>query len=151
VKEHDMSNGSFVVKTMLLDIDAKEYACDITGLREVPNTPLLQTATACPDGVASDTGQTTWSLEVQANVSLEDDSLWEVLNDPAKWGKIVTAKWAPDATNHPTKGRTAQIVLVPPGGDFTVNSWATFQVSFPVKGHPTNTVLTPATQPVVTT
>jgi hypothetical protein len=131
-----VSNGSFVVKTMTLSIDSEQYECDITGLKEVPNTPVLQTATACPDGVASDTGQTTWTLDVSANVSLETDSLWRILNDPTKWGQVVTAEWSPDATNHPETKRTAQVVIVPPGGDFTVNSWATFSISLPVKGYP---------------
>ena len=133
-----MAATSFVVKTMTVEIGTASYECDITGLKEVPNTPVLQTATACPDGVQSDVGQTTWTLDISANVSQETGSLWELLNDPTNWGKRVTATWAPDATNNPTKGRTALVSLVPPGGDFTVNSWATYQISLPIHGYPAN-------------
>lgn len=132
-----MSAVGYVVKQMTVKIDTKDYACAVTSVREVPNTPIQETQTACADGTKTDKGKTTWTIDVTANVDLAADSLYRLLTDPANDGKAASLEYAPDALNHPDVVKTANVTLVPVGGDFTVNSWATFTVSLPVTGAPT--------------
>lgn len=131
-----MPGKGFVVRAMTITIDDEDYACEITGLREVPSRSTQTAVTACADGSITDTGPATWTIDVTAHVDLADGSLYALLTDPDNDGVPAVIEYTPDVVNYPEKVRTADIELVTVGADFTPGSFATFQVSFPVTGAP---------------
>jgi hypothetical protein len=132
-----MSGIGYVVKTMVVKTKqgtAAEVAqeCAITGIRETPTADVQTTQTACPDGVLTDTGPTSWTVDVSYNTSLKPDSFHRLLLDHV--GEEVTLTYEPDPVGDPGRKRSATVKLVAPAADYTVGSWANATVSLPVQG-----------------
>lgn len=132
-----MSGKGFVVKAMTVKIGAASYECEVTALKETESHDTVTSRTACPGGTINDVGPSSFTIDVTANVDLHAGSLYALLTTAANYGLAATIVYAPDATNQPTLTRTAPIVLVPAGADFTVGAFATFDVVFPCTAPPT--------------
>lgn len=133
-----MTAVGYVVKTMTVQTKvgtaaAVDQQCAITGIRETPTATTQTTQTACADGSITDTGPTTWTVDVGYNTSLHPDSFHRLLLDHA--GEQVTLTWEPDPVGDPGRKRTATVTLVAPASDYTVGSFATATVSLPVRGN----------------
>jgi hypothetical protein len=132
-----MTAVGYVVKAMTVTTKqgtaaAVSQECAITGIRETPSATTQTTQTACPDGTITDTGPTSWTVDVSYNTSLDPASFHRLLLDHT--GEQVTLTWEPDPVNDPGRKRTATVTLVAPASDYTVGSFATATVSLPVRG-----------------
>jgi len=132
-----VSGKGYVVKAMTIKIGSVQYECEVTGLTETESHDTQTSLTACPSGAITDTGPSSFSLDIDANVVLDPSSLYVLLTTPANYGIAAHVEYAPDATNHPTFMRQADVTLVAAGGAFVPGSFATFSVSLPCTAPPT--------------
>jgi hypothetical protein len=132
-----MTGRGFVVKAMTIKIDSVSYECEVTGLNEVESHDTQTSNTACANGSITDVGPSSFTIDVTANAVLALDSLYYLLTSPANYGKAAVLTYAPDATNHPTVTRSANVTLVPAGAQYQVGGFAVFDVSLPCTSPPT--------------
>lgn len=111
-----------------------EFNTAILGLKEIPSR-TEQTTVVASGETASDTGPTTWALEISYNVDWNTDSLHRILleND----GEIGTFEWKPDPAL--TLKRSGSVRIVAPGTDATVGNYQTNTVTLQVIGTITTT------------
>lgn len=133
-----MPAAGFVVKNVIFKLGTTAYECAVTNVQVTPTTPVQTTSTLCPDGTLSDTGRTTWALQVTANVDLTAGSLYTFLNTHA--GQDVAFEFHPDGGTAKWAGT---VTVIPVGGTFGVNTWASFTVTLPGDGQFTFTAATP--------
>jgi hypothetical protein len=125
-----------VVKTLSVEIAhdggaAAEFNTAVLAVRETPNRNT-QTTTVASGESSTDVGPTSWTIDIDYNVSWAANSLHRILleND----GETGTIVWQPDPVGSPTVGRSATVVLVAPPTDATVGNFQTGTVSLPVQG-----------------
>jgi len=132
-----MTAVGHVVKTMVVEIDTVAYECAVIGVTPTPAFSTLTLETACPDGVVSDAGPTTWTVVLDYAVDWATDSLHRLLNDPANDGVAAVLHWTPDPVGEPLVSQTMNVTLKPGSAPHRVGAFATATVTLPVKGAPT--------------
>lgn len=137
-----MTAVGHVVKLMSLKFGTlTSVECAVTGVTLTPSQSTQTTATACADGSITDTGPSTWTLDVAYNLDPAAGSFSSYLADHE--GEVVAVEWTPDPTNAPDRIRTASVVVVPGPEAYVVGSFAASSVSLPVRGKPAWKVVTP--------
>ena len=129
-----MTVVGYVVKTIVLTIDAVAYECAIVGAVLTPTANIQEWDVSCPDGHGADMGVTAWTLDLDYMYDPAAASLSTILADNA--GDVVPFEFTPDPANNPTRTRVGDVRLIPGPEGGTVNSPAQQSVSLPVIGAP---------------
>lgn len=124
-----------VVRLMSLSVGTEDSVeCAVTSCDLVPSFSTVTTEVACPDGVKTDAGPTSWVFTVGYNVDAGADSFSTYLAEHD--GEVVSVEWLPDPVNHPTRARQFDVVCKPGNEGHPVGQFAAGTVSLPVQGTP---------------
>lgn len=130
-----MTTRAYVVKEMHLVIDAEDYQCEISGVNETETHTTATMTVACPDGSVTDTGPSTYTLDVSFTPSLLPDSFFRLLREHA--GETATVTFEPYPVQEPGYQLSYDVTLIDTGGSWQVGSFNTATVQLPVTGKPT--------------
>jgi hypothetical protein len=124
----------YVVKAMSVKIDDTAYECAVTSVSDAESSSTVTTQTACEDGTATDTGPSTWVLNIAYNLDWTVGSLHRLLRDNAGDAATVVVEY--DPVGAPGVLTTYDVTLKPGSGTAGVGAYATGSVALPVKGQP---------------
>lgn len=132
-----MTAVGYVVKAMSVKIDDTSYECAVTSVSDAESSSTVTTQTACADGTASDTGPSTWTLNIAYNLDWTPGSLHRILRDNA--GDAATVEVEYDPVGAPGVITAYDVTIKPGSGTAGVGAYATGSVALPVKGQPVTT------------
>ncbi len=123
-----------VLRDMTVEIEAVDYANQLTRARLVPDTPEQVLRTLVPDGAISDTDSSVWTFELAGVQKTAAGGLLKLLNESAP-GALLDVEFIPkNGTGNATYTFTVSAKPVPIGGD--QGNQATFEVVLAVQGSP---------------
>lgn len=126
--------GSMVV-TLAPGTDAAvEYQCAITGVVEGESHTDVTTQVACPDGVKTQSGPSSWTVTVSYNVSLLPDSFHRIIRENPGVDATFVVEPFPDA--EPGHKISYDVTLTGGAGNFTVGAYGVASATFPCKSAP---------------
>jgi hypothetical protein len=132
-----MTAVGYVVRTMVITIDATAYECAIRGVTEVPTSQTVTTQVACPDGTKTDQGPVSWAVTIDYNVSNLPASLHRLLRDNVGADAVLVVE--PFPVDEPGTTITYNVKLAPGGAAYPVAAFSEASVTLPVTGSPVTT------------
>jgi len=129
-----------VMKNSLVEIEAVDYANQLTRARLVPDTPSQTTRVLVPDGTVTDVDSASWTFEIAGLQKQATGGLASVLN-AATPGDLLDVVFEPSKSVSGQPHYVFQVVAkpVPIGGD--QGNQATFEVVLEVIGQPVKTAI----------
>jgi len=124
-----------VLKNSMVEVEAVDYANQLTRARLVPETPSQTTRVLVPDGTITDVDSPAWTFELAGLQKLSTGGFAKMLND-AEPGDLLDVVWQPvkDVATQPQYSFTVVAKPVPVGGD--QGAQGTFEIVLEVIGQP---------------
>lgn len=129
-----MTAIGYVVKSMVITVDAVAHECAIRGVTENATADTVTTRTACPDGTKQDTGPTAWTLTVDYNVSNLPDSFHRLMRENEGAAAVISVE--PFPVEEPGTLISYDVTLRAGGAAYVVGAFGEASVELPVSGAP---------------
>lgn len=125
-----------VIKYAVFEVDAVDYANQVTKVRLVPDTPTQTLRTMDPTGTITDADSAVWALELAGIQDFGAGSLGAALRTAAAAGTDLDVEFQPKTgTGQDTATFTIRPINIAFGGD--AGAFRTFDTNIPVVGTPT--------------
>jgi hypothetical protein len=125
-----------VIKYAVFEIDAVDYANQVTKVRLVPDSPTQTLRTMDPTGTLTDADSATWALELAGIQDFGTGSLGAALRSAAAAGEDLEVEFQPKTGAGQDKAVfTIRPIAIAFGGD--AGAFRTFDTNVPVIGTPT--------------